>query len=440
MLATSTIVGGIVLLSLLISGAFGHSYLTSPISRSDQTQSESGCRGPACLGPCDIPLASASRAPITIQRGANILAQWPRNNHAGGFIRFSWAPTSQSDTASAFDSGVSTIHCHEIGGCGPSDPSNPNGGDNGPADGSSGACQVEIIVPLSLSDGKYTLQWAWFGGAFALGDYYSCVDYTISGGPTGPVATPLYYGGDFSNPGENVCKFFNTDRLHQCVDEPCSNPIYPGSQQETGPAFGIQVAGSSAAPISTTASATTHNAEVVPATTGKASVLPATTGKASVLPATTHKAATTGKSISPSLTTGRVTIPTPSPSPSPSSGSNCAKVSVVSESQASIVSVDAWSTQFIISVSITVQENLLENWYLQVTWPSAESSTSIVNTYDAGSLVCQTPSYAIFDPVASWAQYVEAGDVLTIEILALNSNEMTSDYIMANTQVLVFSS
>jgi len=243
------IVFGVSLLLLLVSGAFGHSYLTSPISRSDQTQSNSGCRGPACLGPCDIPLASATRAPIEIQRGATINPQWPRNNHAGGFIRFAWAQTSQSDSASAFDDGVNTIFCHEIGGCQPSDPSDPNGGDTGPADGSVDPCQTTITVPPHLTNGEWTLQWAWFGGAFALGDYYSCVDYTITGGPSGSAPTPLYHGGDYSNPtNTGVCKFFNTDRLHECVDEPCSNPIYPSEQQETGPAFGIQVAGGSVVP------------------------------------------------------------------------------------------------------------------------------------------------------------------------------------------------
>jgi len=322
-MATTSCFVGIVLVSLLlfVSGAFGHSYLTSPISRSDQTEILTGCRGPACLGPCDIPLASTTRAPITIQRGATINPQWPRNNHAGGFIRFSWAQTSQSDSASAFDAGVESIYCHEIGGCAPSDPSDPNGGDTNPADGSVNPCQTTITVPVSLTDGAWTLQWAWFGGAFALGDYYSCVDYTISGGPTGPATTPLYHGGDYSNPGQNVCKFFNTDRLHQCIDEPCSNPIYPASQQETGPAFGIAVAGISSGP--NPSSTTSSSSSSTSSTTAKAAThvtTGSTTAKA-VAHATTGS--TTAKAASHSTTTGVV----PSSTSSSTTGSSSSSTS-----------------------------------------------------------------------------------------------------------------
>jgi len=436
---------GIALIALLfVNESLGHSYLTSPISRSDQTQSNSGCRGPACLGPCDLPLASATRAPIVIQRGALINPQWPRNNHAGGFIRFSWAQTADSDSAAAFDSGVSTIHCHEIGGCQPDDPTDPNGGDSGPADGSSQPCQVNITVPTSLTNGLWTLQWAWFGGAFSLGDYYSCVDYQISGGPSGSPATPLYYGGDYSNPGQNVCKFFNTDRLHQCVDEPCNNPIYPLSQQETGPAFGIAVAGSptpSPAPTpSPPASVTTQamtTAAPVPSTTQAHTTAAAPTPSPTPSPTPAH---TTGAAPTPSPThahtTGMVSTPTPTPS------SNCAGASVLSQSQATIMSVDTWTTSFRMVVNIDVQEASLPHWYLEVIWPSSATATSVSATYNAGMLQCQstTPNlHAVFKPVASWAMNVPSGTVLTVEILASNTNNMSPDYLMANTQVKVFS-
>jgi hypothetical protein len=220
-------------LALAVS-TFGHSYVTSPTSRSNQKQTESGCRGPACLGPCDVPLSQAKTPAVTIQRGATINVQWPRNNHAGGFIRLAWAPTSGSDVHANFDAGVQQISCHEVGGCKADDPSNPNGGDSNPADGSVNPCQLSIKVPLYLTDGKWTLQWAWFGGAFSLGDYYSCVDYTISGGPTGPQQAAIYVPGDATYPASaGKCKFFNTDRLHQCVNEPCSSPIYTLSQEQS---------------------------------------------------------------------------------------------------------------------------------------------------------------------------------------------------------------
>jgi len=296
--------GALVIFSIL-SQAYGHSYVTTPISRSDQKQSTSGCRGPACLGPCDTPLANivASRV-VSATRGESLTIDWPRNNHAGGFIRFAWAPTSQSDIMASFDNHVAQINCHEVGGCKPDDPSNPNGGDSAPSDGSYQPCSMNITVPLDLTDGKWTLQWAWFGGAFSLGDYYSCVDYSISGGPTGTL-TPVFVGGDYTYPGQQKCKFFNTDKLHQCVDEPCSNPIYPLQQEESGPVAAGQLGASfsptpaptvvttgAMAPVTTgvAAPSTTHSVPA-PSTTGAvhsttAAMAPVTTGVAA--PSTTH--------------------------------------------------------------------------------------------------------------------------------------------------------
>jgi len=275
----------------LISGALGHSYLTSPISRSNQKQTTTGCRGPNCLGPCDAK-ASAARSPVTIARGATISLQWPRNNHAGGFIRVAWAQTSQSDSHAAFDANVQEIVCHERGGCKPDSASNPNGGDSNPADGSVNPCAVSITVPPHLTDGLWTLQWAWFGGAFALGDYYSCVDYKISGGPTGSAPTPVFIGGDYTYPGQAKCKFFNTDRLHQCVNEPCDNPVYALNQERSGPAYGIAAQGSTPTPTPAPTPVPTPTPTPPPAgTTGKQS---GTTGKQS----TSTSTSTSGSSSS----------------------------------------------------------------------------------------------------------------------------------------------
>jgi len=334
----------------ILSQVIAHSYVTSPISRSDQAQDETGCRGPACLGPCDIPLAQATRAPITAARGSSITVEWPRNNHAGGFIRFAWAPTAQSDEASVFDSNVQQINCHEVGGCGPSDPSDPNGGDNGPADGSSMACTTTLNVPETLADGEWTLQWAWFGGAFSLGDYYSCVDYTISGGPTGSF-TPAFVGGDFTYPGQQKCKFFNTNALHMCVDEPCNNPIFTLSQEQSGtPAAGQIGTGlassASASPatpvtpvIQPSTSTSTTGAKVVTSTsttgtkvvtststTGKKATSTGSSKTATSTSTTGSKAATSTSSGSstPSTSTSTsttgyapVVVPTPTPTPTP---------------------------------------------------------------------------------------------------------------------------
>jgi len=232
-----------------------HSYLSTPASRSNQRQSGTGCRGPACRGPCDVTLARAVTPAVTVQRGQTISIKWPRNNHAGGFVRYAWSLTTNSDSAASFDANVQFFSCFEIGAlCKPDDSSDPNGGDSGGLD----SCGASIVVPGWVTDGKWTLQWAWFGGAFQLGDYYSCVDYTISGGPATAKTTPVLFGGDYANPNNrSVCKYFNTNQLHICIDEPCEAPTAPFPGQHSGPVSGISAAlssGSSSAGSSSGAS------------------------------------------------------------------------------------------------------------------------------------------------------------------------------------------
>jgi len=421
--ASKFILVGILL--VFVSSALGHSYLTKPISRSNQKQTNTGCRGPACLGPCDVMKSQARTPAVTIQRGATINTQWPRNNHAGGFIRFAWAKTDESDVHASFDSNVQQIGCHEVGGCKPDDPSNPNGGDSGPSDGSSQPCQTTITVPLHLTDGAWTLQWAWFGGAFALGDYYSCVDYVISGGPTGDKIDAVFKGGDYSHPGQNKCKFFNTDRLHQCVNEPCNAAIFPNSQEQAGVAFGIS--SGSNTPV-TTAAATTAKAPVIPSTTGKNT--PSTTGK---------QAAATTAQAAPSTTASAPVIPSTTGAPSSGGDGNCAGESTLSDSFVTIAAVNQWGNTFQIVIQLHVQEEILSDWMVEVIWPNNADRTSVLRTYNGGILQCQsnTPNnHAMLKP-ASWANNLHKGEVNTIEIQASNSN-MSNDFIKANTRFKVY--
>jgi hypothetical protein len=430
------------LLIACVSCVIGHSYVTSPTSRSNQKQSESGCRGPNCLGPCDAPLSSTSRtAAVTIARGASINVQWPRNNHAGGFIRLSWTLTSGSDIHANFDAGVQEIVCHENGGCYPDDPNAPNGGDSGPADGSSRACSTTITVPLYLSDGAWTLQWAWFGGAFALGDYYSCVDYIIAGGPTGPKLDAVFKGGDYTYPGQNKCKFFNTDRLHQCVNEPCNNPVYPASQEESGPAYGFSTVVSQ--PLTTSSVKPLTSASVIPLTTSirplttsarplsTGSVKPITSGRVS--PVTTGRMSlTTGKKVTIPSTTGMVVTQ--------SSSINCAGLTnEITSADIEVVAVDTWSNVFRMEIKVSVNEPI-SNWMLQVIFPDEATDTEVEIAYNAGELKCSATAptrHAMISPVAQWANTMKAGEDMYIELTATNTN-MNSAFITSNTQFKLF--
>jgi len=431
------------LVVLCASYVVGHSYVTSPTSRSNQKQTQSGCRGPACLGPCDVTAAKASTKATTIARGAAVNVQWPRNNHAGGFIRFAWTQTSGSDVHANFDNNVQEIHCHEVGGCGPDNKNDPNGGDSGPADGSSRACQITLNVPLYLTDGTWTLQWAWFGGAFALGDYYSCIDYKISGGPVGAQLAPVFYGGDYSYPGQNKCKFFNTDRLHRCVNEPCDNPVYTSSKEQSGPAFMVSSSQPSAA---TTQISSVTTKAVSPATTGSKvittkAVTPITTKSSTTQ---SNKVQTTGKK---SVTTSRISSAlTTSPSGSSSGNTggslaNCAGLTtVVSSTVLTITDVDTWSNAMRVEIKMHINEDV-SNWMLQVIFPSDAADTTISDVLNAGVLRCSANSptrHAMIAP-SSWATNLKAGEEVYMEFQATNTN-MDSNFIMNNIHLVMFRS
>jgi len=421
--------------------------LPVPLPEATKKQSNAGCRGPNCLGPCDVPLNQARTPAVTIARGGEINVQWPRNNHAGGFIRFAWSSTSKSDSHTEFDAGVQEIHCHEVGGCGPDDVSQPNGGDSGPADGSSRACKTTIRVPSHLTDGTWTLQWAWFGGAFALGDYYSCIDYVIQGGAfSAQKSDAVFFGGDFTYPGQNKCKFFNTDRLHACVNEPCNNPVYTMYQEQAGPAYGVAAANSvpatttkslttAAKPITTNAKPITSGARPItsgarPITSGAKAI---TSGSRISLTTASVRPATTGTRVVPASTTGARPAEMPR---------NCAGLTNVVDSSKvtlTINDVDTWSNVFRMEIQMDIHTDL-SDWMLQVVWPGDAVDTEIQYVFNAGDLRCSAtvPSrHSMIEPVAKWANVLKAGEQMFIEIRATNTN-MDEDFIKSNTQLKMF--
>jgi len=261
-----------------------HNYLVNPVSRADQRDTQTGCRygndakrSPQCGGPCDRTVSQMTIAPISIQRGANIQLNWYRHTHPGGFIRFAWSPTANSDSKDSFNQHIDHFVCKEVGGCGPSDPSQPTSTTNG------ANCGATITVPTYLTNGGWTLQWAYFGGWYNAGDYYACVDYTINGGPTGNQQSPYFVGGDVTYPNENVCSFYSTNALGVCTVEPCLNGTFSaGEHKGTVLGFGTQPLTTGIKPI------TSHSTPVTPITSHSTPVTPITSHSTPVTPITSH--------------------------------------------------------------------------------------------------------------------------------------------------------
>ncbi|KAF9364807.1 hypothetical protein BGX34_000354 [Mortierella sp. NVP85] len=135
-------------------------------------------------------------------------------------------PFEESDSWSALNSAsYAKFSCYESN-CGPDDP---NDSYFGPMDGpGDGICSTSFKIPQDLPDGKVTVQWIWYGGGVYdgqleadFGEYYTCTDYIIQGGsdlvPKGSLENQkVWQGGDASNPGTDLCKYWSSSRIGDC--------------------------------------------------------------------------------------------------------------------------------------------------------------------------------------------------------------------------------
>jgi hypothetical protein len=166
--------------------------------------------------------------PTTIYtRGQIVRTEWGRNNHVGGFIRYSIVPLINSDIPNIFnnDSNVFQYNCYAPQCVGNNNnfyaPDPPGTGFN------QNKCFMNIKIPDWLPDGSYTMQWRWHGGGdnynqrnLGLRDFISCHDFRIAGGPLlQRPQCPLFIGGDASNPNLNACEFFKDNDINTCIIE-----------------------------------------------------------------------------------------------------------------------------------------------------------------------------------------------------------------------------
>lgn len=188
--------------------------------------SGAGCHGPCESNRAQAPILNDPTYPVqTVRRGDTFTVQWQRFNHPGGFVRLTMVPFDQSDDWAAFHSATyAKFSCYESN-CGPDDPTDSYFGPmNGPGDG---ICSTSFTVPQDLPDGKVTLQWIWYGGGVyygqsdaGFGEYYTCTDYVVQGGQdlvaSGAGPQRVWQGGDASNPGTDVCKYWSSNRIGDC--------------------------------------------------------------------------------------------------------------------------------------------------------------------------------------------------------------------------------
>jgi hypothetical protein len=157
------------------------------------------------------------------ERGQHVNSEWGRNNHIGGFIRYSILPIG-SDT-----SGFDSIHATFQYACFSSDCVGYDGSIyswDGSYDMNAVKCSTTIIIPVWLEDGAYTIQWRWHSGGdsydirnLGLVDFTSCHDFVVRGGAVADKPRcPLFVGGDADTPELNTCEFFKSNGVNACTD------------------------------------------------------------------------------------------------------------------------------------------------------------------------------------------------------------------------------
>jgi hypothetical protein len=152
---------------MLSTITFAHSFLSKPASRTKFGQTNSG----PTSGNCGVKSSTSSNF-TTFARGAPIVTQWPRNNHAGGYMRYSIVSFENSDIDGIFDDPQHVFHyeCAEKG-C-KSGSNDPNAGDPSFSTPHSNICTGEMTIPNWVPDGQYTIQAQWYGTGSSFGDKF----------------------------------------------------------------------------------------------------------------------------------------------------------------------------------------------------------------------------------------------------------------------------
>lgn len=228
--AAAAVVGVATLLAA--TPARAHTWLTVPPSMSTME----GCRiggSPghvvSCPGPCPAMDATSARQPpvtTTYNRGALIEVRYTRNNHEGGFARWSLVPADRAMDAAFHARAAFHYSCWDAG------ATKCARGWQMYRD-----CKYDheklyyrrrVRLPAVYPDGLYVLGFAWWGGLdqgkgfnAALGDYYDCSYVRIKGGPRMQKQhQPTFDGSGEPGGRPGTCRS-SVNMLGLCWREPC---------------------------------------------------------------------------------------------------------------------------------------------------------------------------------------------------------------------------
>lgn len=187
-----------------------------------------------CPGPCPNQKFRADQDPNkpkkTVQRGQTLVVHTAKNNHLGGFSRWTIVKIKdmfdkQKHNEAAF---LYTCADNNISKC-----TRRNKQRDCRVDKRNEYFRHYIEIPDIYPDGNYVLGWSWYGGATkygrigAFGDYYDCIYIRIQGGAECDSYQPRFVPGNSCAGRNGLCRA-TTDRLGVCWRESC-----PGGVRKT---------------------------------------------------------------------------------------------------------------------------------------------------------------------------------------------------------------
>ncbi|TMW61434.1 hypothetical protein Poli38472_012625 [Pythium oligandrum] len=201
--------------ALLATEVLGHGFMTIPAGRSGDVYSDM-----TDSGACDAP---AGGKVTEYKAGQEIDVEWSRNNHLGGFIRYSMVPKGQDNKAN-FDKNAFFYTCRETN-CSLKQCKDKWCGDDAGSKDHQIKCRTKIKLPDYLPAGDYVLQWTWHAAGSSYGNvgwntgnYKTCADIrlTTSGSGSKPKC-PTFVGGDrvtkMENKPSDQCFYFDQNGL-----------------------------------------------------------------------------------------------------------------------------------------------------------------------------------------------------------------------------------
>ena len=175
-----------------------------------------------CPGPCPNQLLRKDKTMKTVRRGSTLYVITRKNNHFGGFIRWSIVKVKDMWKKDKHTRGAFFYTCHDVrlSSCNYANKAWCKG------DKKNQYYTQKVFIPSVFPDGDYVLSMVWYGGLFStkdsgnFGDYYDCMYIKIRGGPLVWEYRPTYAMGPSVTGKQGHCKA-TVNRIGYCWREPC---------------------------------------------------------------------------------------------------------------------------------------------------------------------------------------------------------------------------